>query len=122
MNEEIKAASDVARDPASVSIATYAWIFGVGILGGAVRVFREINLGGKTKMQIVGTFVVELVTSVFVGIVTFYLCNSGAKPLDPFYTATLVSIAAYMGGRALTVLEAIFKAFAPKGGNDGSDR
>lgn len=120
MNEELKTVSDVARDPASVSLATYAWIAFVAIVGGVVRVVREIKLTGKKVRQIVFTFFAELITSFFVGMVTYYLCQSGR--LDEFYTASLVCIASYMGGRALTVLEAIFKAFAPKGGNSGEER
>lgn len=73
-----------------------------------MRVIREVKLGGKSWKQILGIFIAELLTSVFVGLVTFFLCESSG--FKPFYTATLVSVASYMGGRALTVLEALYKA------------
>lgn len=58
-------------------------------------------------------FLAELLTSLFVGLITFFLCQSSG--FLPFYTAVMVSIASYMGGRALSVLEAIYKARSKEG-------
>lgn len=108
MNEELKTASDVARDPASVSVATYVLLVVVSFLGGVVRVIREVNLGNKTKKQVVMVFLGEMVTSLFVGMITFFLCQDAG--FSPWKTATLVSIGSFMGGKVLVVLEAIYKA------------
>jgi len=108
MNEELKTASDVARDPASVSAATYVLLVVVSIIGGVVRVIREVNLGGKTTKQVVTVFLGELMTSVFVGMITFFLCQEAE--FSPWKTAALVSIGAFLGGKVLVLFEAIYKA------------
>ncbi len=74
-----------------------------------MRVIREVNLGGKSWEKILLVFLGELATSLFVGIVTFFFCQ--AAKYEVFHTMVLVSIASYMGGRALTVIEAIYKAW-----------
>lgn len=114
MNDELRQASDVARDPASVSVATYLLLLGVSIIGGVVRVIREVNLGNKTRKQVVTVFFGELMISLFVGMITFFLCQDAG--FSPWKTATLVSIGSFMGGKVLVVLEAIYKAsFHQKG-------
>jgi hypothetical protein len=113
MNEEIKQTSDLIRDPASVSWATYAWILLLATLGGIVRVIREVKFGGKTWKQILAIFIAEIFVSLFAGIVTFFLC--AARDVPPFYAAVMVSLASYMGGRALSVLEVLYKLKIGKG-------
>lgn len=108
MNDEIKTAADLARDPASVSWATYALVATLAIWGGIVRVIREAKLGDKTWKQIALIFLVESITSGFAGFMTFFVCE--AQQVDRFYAAALSGIAGYMGGRALTLLEIIYKA------------
>lgn len=113
MNEEIRQASDLARDPASVSWATYFWVVLLATVGGIVRVIREVKFGEKTWQQIIAIFVAEIIISVFAGVITFFLC--AARDVPPFYSAVLVSLASYMGGRALSVLEALYKFKIGKG-------
>jgi len=113
MNEEINKATELAKDPSSISIATYAWVLLLATWGGIVRVIREVKLGGKSWQQILAIFVVEIIISTFAGVITFFMCYS--SNVSPLYTAVMTSIAGYMGGRALNVLEAIYKAKAGKG-------
>ena len=107
MNEELKQASEIAKDPSSISAATYAWLLILASLGGVVRVIRESKLGDKTWRQIILIFISEILISLFAGVVTFFLCS--AQDISPFYSAVMVSLASYMGGRALSVLEALYK-------------
>lgn len=78
-----------------------------------MRVIREAKFGDKTWQQILAIFVAEIIISVFAGVVTFFLC--AARDVPPFYSAVLVSLASYMGGRALSVLEALYKFKIGKG-------
>lgn len=114
MPETTRQVAEIAKDPASFSYVTYGWVVGVSVLGAIVRVIREIKLGGKTWKQIVLILSGEILTSVFVGVLTFFLCESAS--FQPLYTAVMTSIGAYMGGRALTVMEAIYQAIRT-GGN-----
>lgn len=108
MNEELKTASDMARDPASVSIATYMLLVVVSILGGVVRVIREVNLGEKTVKQVVAVFLGEMIISLFVGMTTFFLCQDAGFSM--WKTAALVCVGSFLGGKVLVVFEAIYKA------------
>lgn len=107
MNEEIKQAAEIAKDPLSVSHATYLWVIVLSMWGGIVRIMREIKFGGKTRKEIVLIFVAELMTSGFTGLVTFFACQK--QGIDPMYSAVMVAMSGYMGGRALSWLEDIYK-------------
>lgn len=108
MNEEIRQASEIVKDPSSFSWATYCWILFLAMWGGIVRVIREVKLSDKTWVQLILIFIGEMITSGFVGVVTFYGCEAARIP--QLYTAMLVSIAGWLGVRALAVLEAVYKA------------
>lgn len=107
MNDEIKAASKIASDPASVSAVTYIWVFVLSMWGGIVRIMREIKLGGKSKSEIAFIFACELTTSGFAGLLTFFACQKAE--FDPMYSAMMIGIAGYMGGRALSWFEEVYK-------------
>lgn len=113
MNEELRAAGAIAKDPGSYSYLTYGWIVFLAMWGGVVRVMREVRVSEKTWRQLIWIFVVELVTSGFVGVVTFYACE--AADIRPLVTAMMVSVSGWMGVRALSVLEAIYRARVPTG-------
>lgn len=108
MNDEFRQASDLIKDPSAVSWTTYMMVVFLAAWGGIVRVIRKSKLGGKTWQQIGMTLVVEMVISSFAGVITFFLCQS--NNVQPFYTAVMTSLAGYMGGSALDVLEAVYRA------------
>ncbi len=109
MNEEIKSATEMVKDPSSFSAATYLWVLLLAMWGGIVRVVREIIFEGKTWPQIVRIVLSELFVSGFVGVITFYLCEHAEFP--PLYTAAMTAISGYMGGRSLAVFEALRKTY-----------
>lgn len=116
MNEEIKQVAELAQNPGPSWFA-YAWIVALAIFGGIVRVIRESEFKGKSWRQIAFIFFAELITSLFVGMLTFFICQ--AAEFNEIKTAIMVSIASYMGSRALTVAESAYVAFiksAAKGG------
>lgn len=119
MNEEIKHVSEVVKDPSSVPLVTYMWVFLLASWGGIVRVFREVKLGDKSWRQIVLIFIAEVATSSFAGVLTFFLCES--QNVERLYTAAMTGVAGYMGGRALSVLEAVYKARTSPGANHDAD-
>lgn len=108
MNEEIQTASELVKDPSSYSLLTYGWYLLLSVLGGIVRVAREVRFGEKSTWEIVRIFLVEMLTSIFVGLLTFFLCE--AAGIRPLYTAVLTSTAGWMGVRALAVIEAFYKS------------
>lgn len=108
MDQEIKMATDTLKDPSSVPLITYLWVFLLSLFGCIVRVLRELQTSRKSLRQIIVTFIVELLTSGFAGLVTFFLCE--AMDVNPMYAAVWISIAGWMGVRALTVLESLHKA------------
>lgn len=107
MNDEIRAAHDLAKDPSSISTLTYAWVLLLSIFGGVVRVAREMMGMKKTPRQIVVIFLVEMMTSAFAGLITFFACE--ASHVGPMYTAIFTSIAGWMGVRALAAVETLYK-------------
>lgn len=114
MDQELRMAADSIRDPSSVPLITYAWVFLLASFGCVVRVLREIQTSRKSMRKILLMFVAELFTSCFAGLTTFFLCQAGN--VDPMYTAAWTSIAGWMGVRALTVIESIYMArFGAKG-------
>lgn len=112
MNDEIRAAAELAKDPASISVWTYVWMIGLSLFGGVVRVAREVHSQRKPFKEIIAIFVVEMLTSAFAGLITFLLCQ--ASEINPMYTAIFTSLAGWMGVRALIGLEALYKTRSPK--------
>jgi len=107
MNEEIRQAAEAAKSPLSYDLLTYAWVVLLSVWGGTVRFVRKIRTGTMSMRQACFTFLGEVSTSGFAGVITFYICE--ASSLTPLMTAVFVGIAGHMGGRALEPLEALYK-------------
>lgn len=101
----------IEKDPTSYSILTYAWVFGLAILGGIVSFMRKLQAGHAKVFNIV-EFIGEIVTSAFAGVIAFWLCeNAGFSPLA---TASIVGVCGHMGSRAIFVLEGWLTKQFPK--------
>lgn len=92
--------------PSFTSIAdllTYAWVFGLAMLGGAASFVRRVR-SGQAKYSNLIELIGELVVSAFAGLVTFFLCQS--SKLDPMLTAAFIAISGHMGARIIFMFEA----------------
>lgn len=100
MHEETAAATKSVL--AGYTWLTYLWVFGISAWGGIVSYI------GKVKRKITTRFsftelVGEIVTSGFVGIITFWLCEW--SDLHELVTAAFVAISGHMGARAIFAAE-----------------
>ena len=84
-------------------LLTYAWVFGLAMLGGAASFVRRVR-NGEAKYSNIIELIGELVVSAFAGLVTFFLCKSAA--FDEMLTAAFVAISGHMGTRIIFKFEA----------------
>jgi len=93
----------VHKDPMAFSLLTYAWVLGIAIMGGVIQHFKEHHGKAFSILQ----FVVDITTSAFVGILTFWLCT--AAEMDELVTAALVGMSGHMGSRSLFLIQNYLK-------------
>ena len=103
MNEEIKTANDVAG-PAAYSWLSYSWVCALAAWGGLVRFLNTVRTRKHTWQEASVHLAIGLVTSVFVGVITFFLCE--AMHLNQLVTAALVAGTGHMGAEGIKVFEA----------------
>ena len=84
-------------------LLTYAWVFGLAMLGGAASFVRRVR-SGEAKYSNIIELIGELVVSAFAGLVTFFLCQSAA--FDEMLTAAFIAISGHMGTRIIFMFEA----------------
>jgi len=84
-------------------LLTYAWVFGLAMLGGAASFVRRVRNGEAKYYNIIG-LIGELVVSAFSGLVTFFLCRSAG--FDEMLTAAFIAISGHMGTRIIFMFEA----------------
>ena len=92
--------------PIFTSIAdllTYAWVFGLAMLGGAASFVRRVR-NGEAKYSNIIELIGELVVSAFAGLVTFFLCRTAN--FDEMLTAAFIAISGHMGTRVIFKFEA----------------
>lgn len=90
------------KDPSTIAALTYMWVFLVATWGGVVNYVKKRRTGVIPRFSIT-EFVGEIVTSAFVGLMTFFMCQSAE--LDPMLSAALIGISGHMGSRAIFVFE-----------------
>lgn len=93
------------KDPLSYELLTYAWVILLSSWAGMSGYLRKIKLG-YTRFSI-SELVGDVCISGFVGIVTFFLCES--SKISPALSAALIGISAHMGSRAILGFEKIFE-------------
>lgn len=92
------------KDPTTYTLITYAWVVVLSAWGGAVSFFRKVRRG-VVRVFSITEFIGELVTSAFVGVITFWMCE--AAGFDSLITAAMVGIAGHMGSRGVFALERV---------------
>ena len=90
------------KDPANYSLLTYAWVFALSMLGGAVNFLNKVRSGAARAFNFT-EFAGELATSGFAGLLTFWLCEAGS--ISPLLSAVLIGISGHMGSRAIFRIE-----------------
>lgn len=106
------------KDPTSYSLLTYAWVLFLASWGGAVNFFKKVREGHTESFRFM-EFIGELVTSAFVGVLTFWLCELGE--FHQLMTAALVGISGHMGSRAIFHLEQLYKFKVTKVSDEHND-
>lgn len=103
MNEEIKQVVDAARDPATYPWLTYLWVCLIAAWGGLVRFLNSMRERKESLGASMVTLITGLVTSVFVGVLTFYACEIAG--FDKLWTAICVAVTGHLGAQAMQVFE-----------------
>lgn len=90
------------KDPSTYPLITYLWVIALASWGGAVSFINKVKTGDARAFNVV-ELIGEIVTSGFVGVLTFWLCE--AANFNPLITAALVGISGHMGSRAMFQFE-----------------
>jgi uncharacterized membrane protein (DUF4010 family) len=93
------------KDPLSYSLFVYLYVFGISALAGIVNYIGKISQG-RSKVFCAWELIGEIVTSVFVGVMTFYICE--ASGVEPLLSAALIGLTSHMGTRAIIVAQRFF--------------
>jgi hypothetical protein len=86
------------KSPEIYAFVTYAWVLALASLGGMVAYFKKLKGGKKWRVT---DLLIEIATSAFVGVTTFYLCE--AAGLSQVFTAAIVGISGHYSSRALVL-------------------
>ena len=103
----VKRATDMVKDPMTYSVFTYCWVVALSAWGGVIRYLNSIK-GKKVPLrEIMFELFISSSTSIFVGVITFYLCE--AANFAPLWTAVCVAMTGHMGAESLTLLRNLVK-------------
>lgn len=81
---------------------TWIWVLLLSIWGGTVHTIRKIKDGTIGRFSI-SEWIGDTVTSGFIGVVTYALCQHSG--FDGWLTAALVGVASHQGTRGLAFIE-----------------
>ena len=90
------------KDPLNYSILTYGWVLLVSVWGGVASFLRKSKEGVVRPFNLTD-LIGEVLTSAFIGVITFWLCEWGNTP--PLLSAAMIGISGHMGSRGLYQLE-----------------
>lgn len=99
---------DPIKTPLSYSLAEYAVVLGVALLGGLANWY--IKARNSAQGYSLAALVGELCVSAFAGVLAFWICE--AIGIDPLLTAAAVGMAGHAGARGLDWLERIIQRHA----------
>lgn len=101
----VKQATNMVKDPTTYSMITYVWVSLLSAWGGVIRYLNSIKGQDISLRTIIFDLCLSCSTSIFAGIITFYLCE--ASNFEPLWTAVCVAVAGHMGGESLTFFRAV---------------
>jgi hypothetical protein len=93
------------KDPTNYPIATYEWVIGISMLAGFVSFIEKMKLFRMKEFTWWGLFfmivslVCEAISSVFVGLMSFAICESYG--IEQITSVAIVGLSAHMGTRAI---------------------
>lgn len=90
------------NDPQNYSFITYAWVFGMAMLGGVAHNVKKLKDGTLSRFSF-SELLGDLIISGFLGVVTFFLCEYAG--LDKLLTAALIGISSHQGTRGIYFIE-----------------
>lgn len=99
MNEEFRQVTEQVKDPFAFSWLTYGWVVLISAWGGLVRFLNSFKERKESLRDSLITLVTGLTTSVFVGVITFYVCE--AAHFEKLHTAICVAITGHLGSEAI---------------------
>lgn len=88
--------------PTAISVLTYAWVFGISILGGIASFYRKMKDGHVRPFNL-NELAGECFISGFVGVVTFFACK--ALAINEMGSAAIIGITSHMGARGIFLVE-----------------
>jgi len=94
------------KDPNSYELITYIWVVVLSAWAGVANYIRRVREGKNSHFSL-GELVGDIVISGFVGVITFFMCESAN--INQTMTAAIVGISAHMGSRAIMTLECWLK-------------
>lgn len=100
-------APGVVKDPTTYSTITYVWVALLSAWGGVIRYLNSIRGREVPFRRVLFELLLSCSTSIFVGVITFYLCE--AASFEPLWTAVCVAVTGHMGAESLTLLRNIVK-------------
>lgn len=103
----------IDKDPLSYEWLTYLWVLVVSLWGGVSNYVKRMT-GNETVAFSLAELVGDITISGFVGLITFFLCESAQ--IDRMLSAAIIGISAHMGSRSLFMLERIVVNFVKSRG------
>jgi hypothetical protein len=97
------------KDPSTYTWLTYLWVGGLAIAGGFVNWIQKVKKGEARPFNFPELFG-ELLTAGFVGVLTFFLCESAG--MGQTLSAFFIGIAGHMGSRAIFLAEGYVEKWA----------
>lgn len=90
------------KDPLSYGFLTYVWVFSLSVWGGVAGYIRKLKNGAMLRFSL-SEIIGDVVISGFVGVLTFFICESAETP--QLLSAALIGISSHMGSRAIFIFE-----------------
>ena len=99
------------KTPETYSLFTYLWVLGLSAWAGMASHLYHMKVDNKSFSSF--AFVSDIIISAFVGVITFFFCESSG--VDPLMTAVIIGVSSHMGARAISLFQAYFvRKYFPK--------
>lgn len=90
------------KDPTNYPMIMYVWVVALAAWGGVVNYISKVRSGAARRFNF-AELLGEIVTSGFVGVLVFWICEYYQVP--PLASAPIIGIAGHYGARTIWVIE-----------------